>query len=100
MSSNVAHPRPRIAAVERYTRNLIRGSAHVYLAQETIKRPQQLMGEPSMIIALTVKGKGVSYMENECDWHTKAPNKEHFEQATADLSEEEIRLTKEKKNEP
>jgi len=53
-----------------------------------------------MIIALTVKGKGVSYMENECDWHTKAPNKEHFEQATADLSEEEIRLTKEKKNEP
>ena len=33
-------------------------------------------GQPTAIIAKTVKGKGVSYMENQVDWHGKAPNDE------------------------
>lgn len=36
---------------------------------------------PSGIIAHTIKGKGVSFMENECEWHGKAPNKKEYEQA-------------------
>ncbi len=38
-----------------------------------------------MIVAHTVKGKGVSFMEGECDWHGKAPNQEQFDQAMQEL---------------
>lgn len=40
---------------------------------------------PSIIIANTVKGKGVSFMENQCGWHGKAPNKEQYEAAMQEL---------------
>lgn len=42
-------------------------------------------GAPTCIVAHTVKGKGVSFMENEVGWHGKAPNDEQFEQAMAEL---------------
>ena len=42
-------------------------------------------GMPTAIIMKTVKGKGVSYMENSVDWHGKAPNDEQYELAMADL---------------
>ena len=42
-------------------------------------------GKPTVIIARTIKGKGVSYMENEVDWHGKAPSGELVEQALKDL---------------
>ena len=42
-------------------------------------------GKPTVILAKTVKGKGVSYMENNAGWHGKAPNDEQFAQAKAEL---------------
>ena len=42
-------------------------------------------GQPTAIIAKTVKGKGVSFMENQVGWHGKAPNDEEFETAMAEL---------------
>lgn len=42
-------------------------------------------GMPTAIVMKTVKGKGVSFMENEVDWHGKAPNDEQYETAMADL---------------
>lgn len=42
-------------------------------------------GQPTMILAQTVKGKGVSFMENDAGWHGKAPNDEQFAQAKAEL---------------
>ena len=42
-------------------------------------------GKPVCIVAETVKGKGVSFMEGQCAWHGKAPNDEQYEQAMADL---------------
>ncbi len=42
-------------------------------------------GKPSCVICRTVKGKGVSFMENQLDWHGKAPNDEQFEQAMKEL---------------
>lgn len=44
--------------------------------------------QPSVIIANTVKGKGVSYMENDNSWHQKAPTKEQFEIALRELGGE------------
>ena len=43
-------------------------------------------GQPTVILAKTVKGKGVSYMENNAGWHGKAPNDEQFAQAKAELT--------------
>ncbi len=40
---------------------------------------------PSVIIANTIKGKGVSFMENEASWHGKAPNEEQYKQAITEL---------------
>ena len=45
-------------------------------------------GKPVCIVAETVKGKGVSYMENQIGWHGKAPDDAQFEQAMAELSKE------------
>ncbi len=45
-------------------------------------------GRPTMIICHTVKGKGVSFMEDRFDWHGKAPNKEQTEQALRELRED------------
>ena len=43
-------------------------------------------GMPTAIVMKTVKGKGVSFMENQVGWHGKAPNDEQFEQAMAELA--------------
>ena len=42
-------------------------------------------GLPKCIIGKTVKGKGISYMENQCSWHGTAPNEEQYRQAMAEL---------------
>jgi transketolase len=42
-------------------------------------------GAPTAIIMKTVKGKGVSYMENQVGWHGKAPNDEQYAQAMEEL---------------
>lgn len=49
-------------------------------------------GKPTAIIAKTIKGKGVSYMENACGWHGKAPNKDEYDTAMAELNDELGRL--------
>ena len=43
-------------------------------------------GMPTIIIAKTIKGKGVSFMENKVEWHGKAPNEEEYKQAMAELT--------------
>ena len=49
------------------------------------KEARETKGMPTAIIAKTVKGKGVSFMENAAGWHGKAPNAEEYEIAMADL---------------
>ena len=56
--------------------------AQVVAALEEAKSHQ---GTPTMIVANTVKGKGVSYMENVCEWHGKAPCQEEADQALEEL---------------
>lgn len=48
--------------------------------------------KPTAIIAKTIKGKGVSFMENVVSWHGKAPNDEEYAQAMKELKDEEARL--------
>ena len=49
------------------------------------KEAKSVKGRPTVIIAKTVKGKGVSFMENQAGWHGKAPNDEEFKIAMAEL---------------
>lgn len=48
--------------------------------------------KPTMIVARSVKGKGVSFMENMASWHGTAPNKEQYEQAMKELNEAQAKL--------
>lgn len=50
-----------------------------------MEEARETKGMPTAIIAKTVKGKGVSFMENNVDWHGKAPNDEQYAVAMADL---------------
>ena len=54
-----------------------------------LKNAREHKGQPAAIVAKTLKGKGVSYMENSCGWHGKAPNTEEYEIAMAELKKEE-----------
>lgn len=49
------------------------------------KKARETKGMPTAIIAKSVKGKGVSFMENQASWHGTAPNDEQYAQAMADL---------------
>ncbi len=49
-------------------------------------------GKPKCIFGHTVKGKGISYMENECGWHGVAPNDEQYAQAMKELDEQLAKL--------
>ena len=46
---------------------------------------QEFKGKPTVIVAKTVKGKNVSFMEDQCSWHGTAPNAEQYEQAMSEL---------------
>lgn len=52
---------------------------------ETIDKAKKVHGAPSVIVCHTIKGKGVSYMENEVGWHGAAPNEEQYLQAMKEL---------------
>ena len=54
---------------------------------DAFDRAKMVKGMPTAIIAKTVKGKGVSFMENVAEWHGKAPNEEQFNLAIKELSE-------------
>lgn len=51
-------------------------------AFETAKLTKE---QPTVIIAKTIKGKGVSFMENKAEWHGKAPSQEEYEKAIEEL---------------
>lgn len=47
---------------------------------------KQAKGKPTIIIAKTIKGKGVSFMENKAEWHGKAPSEEEYKKALEELN--------------
>lgn len=56
--------------------------------QQALTQARNTLGRPTMILAHTIKGKGVSFMENNAAWHGAAPNKEQYEQAMKELGGE------------
>ncbi len=58
----------------------------------SFEKAKEVKGMPTAIIAKTIKGKGVSFMENQVGWHGKAPNKEEYEKAIQELNTNYIKL--------
>ena len=66
--------------------NVITIDAHDFTQIEAAyKAARECKGKPTCIIADSIKGKGVSFMENQVGWHGKAPNAEEYEIAAAEL---------------
>ncbi len=73
--------------------NVIKADGHDFDSlHNAFEEAKGTPGKPTMILARTVKGKGVSFMENKADWHGKAPNKEQYEIALAELTDSLGRL--------
>nr|MBE6545411.1 transketolase [Oscillospiraceae bacterium] len=53
--------------------------------ESAFKQARETEGKPTVIIAKSTKGKGVSFMENACEWHGQAPKEDLYKVAIADL---------------
>ena len=84
---SVCSPYPIDKKFEAFNFNVISIDGHDFdQIRDAFTRAKQCKGKPTVIIAKTVKGKGVSFMENQAGWHGKAPNDEEFEIAMKDLA--------------
>ena len=84
--TEVMNPTPLDEKFAAFGWNVITIDAHDFEQIEAAYREaEQTKGQPTMILAKTVKGKGVSFMENNAGWHGKAPNDEQWAQAKAEL---------------
>ncbi|MGN0624502.1 MAG: transketolase [Oscillospiraceae bacterium] len=85
---DVMSPYPIKEKFEAFGWHAIEVDAHDFDALEkAFDEAEKISEQPVVIIQKSVKGKGVSFMENQVGWHGKAPNAEEYEQAVAELSE-------------
>ena len=86
-TSDVMPTEPLDKKFEAFNWHVIHVDGHDLTAlEEAYTQAAAHKGQPTVILARTVKGKGVSFMENNAGWHGKAPNAEQYEQARAELS--------------
>ena len=82
----VNSPYPIDKKFEAFNFHVINIDGHDFDAIDAaFKEAKATKGQPTAIIAKTVKGKGVSFMENQASWHGSAPNDEQYAVAMADL---------------
>lgn len=83
---DVCSPYPIDKKFEAFNFHVITVDGHDFDAlRAAFKEARETKGQPTCIITKTVKGKGVSFMENQASWHGTAPNDEQYEIAMADL---------------
>lgn len=87
--ADVMDPTPHDEKFRAFGWNVVTCDAHDF---EQIERAyaaaRAMKGKPTAIIAKSVKGKGISYMENQCGWHGQAPKEEQYRQAMSELNGE------------
>ena len=85
--TEVMNPTPHDTKFEAFGFHVISVDAHDLEALEkAFEEAKTVKGKPTAIIAKSVKGKGVSYMENQVGWHGSAPKDEQYEQAVAEIN--------------
>ena len=85
-TADVMPSEPLDKKFEAFNWNVIHVDGHDYDALvKAFEAAAACKGKPTVLIAKTTKGKGVSFMENNAGWHGKAPNDEQYEQAKAEV---------------
>ena len=84
--TDVMDPTPHDKKLEAFGFHVISINAHDFNEIEAaLNEAKTVKGKPTAIIAKSVKGKGVSFMEDQASWHGSAPNDEQYAQAVAEL---------------
>ncbi|MBQ7375891.1 MAG: transketolase [Clostridia bacterium] len=82
----VMNPTPHDKKLEAFGFHVISIDGHDFdQIEAALNEAKATKGKPTAIIAKTIKGKGVSYMENQVGWHGSAPNDEQYEKAVAEI---------------
>lgn len=85
--AEVMNPTPHDKKLEAFGFNVISIDGHNFEEiDHAFKTAKSVKGKPTAIIAKTIKGKGVSFMENQVSWHGSAPNDEQYEKAVAEIT--------------
>ena len=91
--AEVMNPTPHDEKFAAFGWHVISIDAHNFDEIEAaLAEAKTVKGKPTVIIAKSIKGKGVSYMENKCEWHGAAPKQDLYEVAVADLNKIEESL--------
>ena len=91
--TEVMNPTPHDEKFRAFGWHVISIDAHDFDAIEAaFNEAKTVKGKPTAIIAKSLKGKGVSYMENACEWHGQAPKEDLYLVAVADLKKIEEEL--------
>ena len=86
---DVMSPYPIVDKFKSFGWHVITMDAHDFDDMErAFNEAESISGQPVAIIQNSIKGKGVSFMENVADWHGKAPNADEYEIAVNELSEQ------------
>ena len=84
--TEVMNPTPHDEKFSAFGWHVISIDAHDFdQIEAAFAEARTVSGKPTVIIAKSVKGKGVSYMENKCEWHGQAPKEDLYKVAVADL---------------
>lgn len=84
--TDVMNPTPHDKKFEAFGFNVLNANAHDFESLESAFRAaRECHGRPTAIIVHSVKGKGVSFMENQVGWHGKAPNDTEYAEARAEI---------------
>ena len=84
--TEVMNPMPHDKKFDAFGFHVITIDGHDFdQIEAAFNEAETVKGKPCAIIAKTVKGKGVSFMENQVGWHGSAPNDEQYEKAVAEL---------------
>ena len=85
--TDVMNPTPYKEKFEAFGFNVISIDAHDFEQIEAaFNAAKECKGKPTVIIAKSIKGKGVSYMEDQASWHGSAPNAEQYAQAVEEIN--------------
>lgn len=91
--SKVMSPLPIDKKFEAFGWNVLLCDAHDFNAlHNAIEEAKEVKGKPTVIIMKSIKGKGVSFMENNAGWHGNAPNDEQYAQAMEEIEAEIVRI--------
>lgn len=89
--TEVMNPTPYREKLEAFGFNVVCVNGHDFDELDSaFAAAEACKGKPTAIVAKTVKGKGVSYMEDQVGWHGAAPNDEQYAQAVAELKAAEV----------